>query len=458
MSGQAGRSKLYSIKPLINKFPEIKSPRRHVSFKEKFIWSGIALIIYLIMMQIPLHGAEIGAGEGFFGHMQYVLASEMGTLMQLGIGPIVTAGIMMQLLTGADLINLNLSNPQDKALFTGTQKILTILVAILQGSAFVFGGVIGAEATFGVQIWIVAQLVMGAAVVLFLDEMVSKYGFGSGISLFIAGSVSAQIFYQAFAPLTVEGEMVGAIPNFISALASGEAGAISDAFVRGQAPGATMPDMLGVFGAILIFLIVIYAVNTRVEIPLSYSEYGGMRGRYPIKFFYTSVIPIILAHVVITNFQILGGIIGGAFEGFVDEWLTAPQGVLAVSEAPLQAVFYLAVLVLLCMGFSWLWAKMTNMGPSDVADQLKRSGMSIPGFRKDTRMMEKILARYIKPVALLGGATVGLLSVGADFVGALSSGTGILLAASIIHRLYEEIAQEQLSEMFPAARRLLGND
>ncbi len=447
------RSSLYSLQSVINKLPEVKSPKRHVSFKEKFIWSAVALIIYLVMMQIPLHGMA-GTQADFFGHMQYVLASQMGTLMQLGIGPIVTSGIMMQLLTGADLINLDLNRPDDKALFTGTQKLLTILVAFLQGSAFVFGGVVQAP-TFGIKLWLVLQLVIGSMVVLFLDEMVSKFGFGSGISLFIAGSVSAQIFYQAFSPLSAEGlaGMSGAIPNFISALAEGTPSAIGDAVIRANAP-----DMLGVVGAIVVFLIVIYAVNMRVEIPLSYSEYGGMRGKYPIKFFYTSVIPVILSQVVLTNFKILGGLIGGSFDEFVSSWLSPPQGVQSVASEPLQALFYLVIVVLLCMGFSWLWAKMTGMGPSDVADQLKNSGMSIPGFRKDTRIMEKMLARYIKPVALLGGATVGLLSVGADFLGALSSGTGILLAASIIHRLYEEIAQEQLAEMFPSARRLLGDE
>ncbi len=456
MSGQPVRSRLYALEGLIQKLPEVQTPKRHVSFKEKFIWSGLALIIYLIMSQIPLYVLGVGAAEqpNIFNQLQYVLASRAGTLMQLGIGPIVTSGIIMQLLVGANLINLDLHNSRDKALFTGTQKILAIVVGTFQASAFVFSGLFTKVAPgMGAFIFLIAQLVIGVAVVLYLDELVSKYGFGSGISLFIAGGVSATVFYQALNPLQVQGAIGGAIPNFIGALSRGTPGALQSAFFRAGAP-----NMMGLIATIIVFLVVIYAVNIRIEIPLSYSQYGGMRGRYPIKFLYASVIPVILSTVVFTNFQILGRLIGDPVQSFVNTYLQSPQGIGQVAQAPLQAAFYMGALTLLCMGFAWLWVQMTNMGPSDVADQLKRSGMSIPGFRKDTRIMEKMLTRYIKPVTLLGGAFVGLLAASADFLGALSSGTGILLAVSIIYRLYEEIAQEQLSEMFPAARRLLGDE
>ncbi|KXB01157.1 hypothetical protein AKJ44_02885, partial [candidate division MSBL1 archaeon SCGC-AAA261F17] len=382
-----------------------------------------------------------------------VLASRAGTLMQLGIGPIVTAGIVMQLLVGAKIINLDLSHPRDKALFTGTQKILAVLVGIFQASAFVMAGSFGPIATMGGLriLFLIIQLTLGVLVVLYLDELVSKYGFGSGISLFIAGGVSATVFWQAFNFTAPQGIIRGAIPNFISALASGSPGAISTAFFRTPAP-----NMMGVIATIIVFFIVIYAETMRVEVPLAYSRYGGLRGRYPIKFLYASVIPVILSLVLFTNFRIIGRILGGPVQGFVSTYMVSPQGLGAVTADPLRAVVYMLILMGSCMAFAWLWVQMTNMGPRDVAQQLKRSGMSIPGFRRDTRIMEKRLARYITPVTLLGGAFVGALAAGANFLGALSSGTGILLAVSIIYRLYQEIARGRVSEMFPAARRLLG--
>ncbi len=459
MAGGPAKSKLYALEPLIRKFPEVRSPKRHVPFKEKMMWSAFALIIYLVMSEITLFGA--GEAANYFGQLQYVLASRAGTLMQLGISPIVTSGIIMQLLVGANLVNLDLHNGRDKALFTGTQKILALVVGAFQASAFVFSGSLTpAGAGLGTMLTLIFQLVVGVTAVLFLDEMVSKYGFGSGISLFIAGGVSATVFWQAFNPIATQGLFPGAIPNFIQALAQGSPAALSSAIFRTE-----YPSMLGVIATVVVFLIVIYAVNMRVEIPLSYSQYGGMRGKYPIKFLYASVIPVILATVVftnvsilarITNLSFLGTFDGGTVTGGLYYYLTAPQGITQVLAEPFRALFYLGALVLMCMGFSWLWVQMTNMSSQDVANKIKRSGMSIPGFRRDTKIMEKMLSRYIRPVTFLGGAFVGALAAGADFLGALGSGTGILLTVSILYRLYKEIAKEQLSEMFPAARRLLG--
>ena len=237
------RSKLYILEPLVRRLPEVTVPKRHVSFKEKFIWSGLALIVFLIMAEIPLYGMEPGMGLRL-GALQFVLASRMGTLMQLGIGPIVTAGIIMQLLVGAKLINLDLTDHDDRALFTGVQKMLAIVVGVVQSAALAFGGVFG-SVSLNAAIFLVIQLTAGVLAVIFLDELVSKYGFGSGISLFIAGGVAARVFWQAFNPLTPP----GAIPNFISALISGSPGAVSDAFFR-------TPGMMGVLATIFIFLLV----------------------------------------------------------------------------------------------------------------------------------------------------------------------------------------------------------
>jgi preprotein translocase subunit SecY len=82
--------------------------------------------------------------------------------------------------------------------------------------------------------------------------------------------------------------------------------------------------------------------------------------------------------------------------------------------------------------------------------------MLIPGFRRDIRVMEQVLSRYITVVTILGGAAIGALAATADFLGALGSGTGILLTVGIIYGLYEEIAREQVAEMFPAIRRFFG--
>jgi preprotein translocase subunit SecY len=142
--------------------------------------------------------------------------------------------------------------------------------------------------------------------------------------------------------------------------------------------------------------------------------------------------------------------------GGVVYYLDSPNGIHQVMADPPRAATYFVALVLLCMGFAWLWINMTGMGPRDIAEQLDRSDMLIPGFRRDIRVMEHVLSRYITVVTLLGGAFIGVLAAMADFLGALGSGTGILLTVGIIYGLYEEIARERVVEMFPAIRRFFG--
>jgi preprotein translocase subunit SecY len=435
------RSKIYVLEPLLRRMPEIAVPKRHVSFKEKFLWTVLALILFFIMAQIPLYGM-VGDPKEWLGQLRIIFASQMGTLMELGIGPIVTAGIILQLLVGSKVINLDLTNPEDRAMFTSTQKFLAITMGIFQGSMLVLAGQYGVGLDSARGLFILFQLALGATIVIFLDEIVSKYGFGSGVSLFIAGGVAMTIFWQAVNPAT------GVIPSFIGGLAGGEG--FIDAFFGPAAGGL---NMLGLVATLLVFFIVVYVESMRVEIPIAYGKFGGIRGRYPIKFLYTSNIPVILAMTVFANFRIISAVTGA-------EWLvyytSAPTGLGAVMADPLHMVIYTTILVGMAIGFGWLWVHMTGMGPRDVAMQLDRSDMLIPGFRRDIRVMERVLGRYIIPTAILGAAFVGFISAGADALGALGTGTGILLTVGIVHSLYQQIAREQVSEMFPAVRRLIG--
>jgi len=435
------KSKLYALEPVINRMPEVAVPKRRVTFKEKFMWTGIVLIVFFVMTQIPLYGIPQGQEvSDFFGQLRFVLASHAGTLMELGIGPIVTAGIIMQLLVGSKIIGLNLTNHEDRALFTGVQKLLAIGMGFFQGAMFVLSGRYGVGLGDPAGIFILVQLALGVVVVIYLDELVSKYGFGSGVSLFIAGGVAMTVLWQAVNPMT------GAIPNFIGSMLGGES--IADAFFR---PG--LPNMMGVVATTLVFLVVVYAESMRIEIPLAYGRFGGVRGRYPIRFLYTSNIPVILAMTVFANFRMLAAVLN-------TEWLsyytTPPNGLSTVAADPIQAVVYTIILVFVSMGFSLLWVNLTGMGPREIARQLDRSGMLIPGFRRDIRVMEWVLRRYIIAAAIMGGMFVGLISAGADILGALGTGTGILLTVGIIYRLYEEIARERVAEMFPAVRRFFG--
>src|SRR5918912_3846171 len=116
--------------------PQVPKPKKKVSLAEKFVWTGIALFAYLIMGQIPLYGVTSDPKFDFLQFARVIFAAQQGTLMELGIGPIVTAGLLMQLLKGSELIKLDFKNPDDRSLFTSATKIVTIIVICAEGGLY----------------------------------------------------------------------------------------------------------------------------------------------------------------------------------------------------------------------------------------------------------------------------------------------------------------------------------
>lgn len=449
-----------ALSPIMKILPEVSSPKRHISFRERITWSGIILALYFILAEIPLYGLPDSINDMFAG-FRTVLAGDSGTLLHLGIGPIVTAGIIMQLLAGSDLINVDLSTHKGKATFQGTQKILAVFLCFFEALLFAYAW--RYQVSSNMLIFLIVQMAIGAFVLLLMDEVVTKWGFGSGISLFIAARVSAQVFWQAFSPLRDDsGQFLGAIPDFISKIVSGDtAGILTRPY--------PYPDVASLLFTVAVFLLVVYFEAMRIEIPLSYGKYKGIRGRYPIKFIYASNIPMILTVALfanvrvfaqLTNWNILGTFSsdGNSVTGGLLYYLTAPNSLSGVYNEPIRGLVYLIIVVVFCVLFAKLWIELTNMGPKAVAKRLQGSGMQIPGFRKDIRILEKLLSRYIPQVTVMGGAFVGFIAVFADFTGALGTGTGILLTVGIVYRMYEDLAKEQASELFPALRQFLGKE
>src|ERR687884_477016 len=149
------------IKTTSNYVPQVPKPKKKISLTEKFVWTGIALVAYLIMAQIPLYGVTDDPRFDFLAFARVIFAAQQGTLMELGIGPIVTAGLLMQLLKGSNLIKLDFKNPDDRALFTSATKIVTIIVIVAEGALYgvsVYGPLVSTE-TPGIIYIVIAQLI-----------------------------------------------------------------------------------------------------------------------------------------------------------------------------------------------------------------------------------------------------------------------------------------------------------
>src|SRR3989338_3773117 len=189
-----------SYNSLLKKLPGVSSPIKKLSFSDKLKWTGLILFIYLLMTQVVVFGVD-RANVPRLAFLEIVLGSSFGSLVTLGIGPIVTASIILQLLVGSKIIPWDLKSQAGKARFQGTQKILAILFSIIE--AYIFTSFGAVPALPGAGIYVMVQLALGGIIVLFMDEVVTKWGFGQGVGLFILAGVSKGIVIGLFNPLTV---------------------------------------------------------------------------------------------------------------------------------------------------------------------------------------------------------------------------------------------------------------
>ena len=464
-------------KTLINNLPEVGGPtQKRLAFKEKLKWTLLTLILFFILGLMPLFGLGQNALQRF-EYLSIILAANFGSLISLGIGPIVTASIVLQLLNGSGIIKFDLTSPEGKKTFQGVQKLLAIFFIIFEAIIYVaMGGLAPSEAFVGtpiylqLQILLMFQLFLGGILILFMDEVISKWGFGSGISLFIAAGVSQQIFIQTFNWLPGPGGLsgvtysIGAIPALFQALAAGD-------------PTTAGIKLAALVSTILVFAVAVYAQAMKVEIPLSFGRVRGHGIRWPLAFIYTSNIPVILVSALMANMQLWGRLLqnwfgpnifarfsessGNIVGGFV-YWLQSPQIVNNIltrsvtGSQLIQAVVYMFFMICGSVVFSIFWVQTAGMDAKSQAKQIMSSGLQIPGFRRDQRVLESLLNRYIWPLTVMGAIAVGFLASIADLSGALSRGTGILLAVMIIYKLYEEIAKQHMMDMYPAMRKFMG--
>ena len=484
-----------TAEPVLTRMPSVTRPEGHVPFRRKLGWTAGVLVLYFFLTNIQLFGLDAGTQSDLFGRFRSILAGSQGSILQLGIGPIVTASIVLQLLGGADLLGLDTDDPRDQVLYQGLQKLLVVVMIVLTGAPMVFAGnflpanpAVGQSLGIGlqgVQGLLFLQIAVGGILILFMDEIVSKWGVGSGVGLFIIAGVSQQLVGGLFS-----WEALGGTPGFFPtwfAILTGGQEIASPLTAEGiQALLLGQGQLLALVTTVLIFAIVVYAESVRVEIPLSHARVKGARGRFPVKLIYASVLPMILVRALQANIQFAGRILNSTWNqmpawlgqysngqpvaGFFyylapiqtrNDWMWWLAGTTA---EPWQILIRVSVdLGIMVIGgaiFAIFWVETTGMGPEATAQQIQNSGMQIPGFRRNPQVVEKVMERYIPQVTVIGGALVGLLAVGANMLGTIGqvSGTGLLLTVSITYKIYEEIAEEQLMEMHPMMRQMFGSE
>jgi len=470
------------LDPLLNNLPEVQGPQqKRLSFKEKLKWTLMVLVLYFVMGAIPLFGVGEVIREQF-EFISLILGAKFGSIISLGIGPIVTGSIVLQLLQGSGLVKFDTASPEGRKRYQGVQKLTSFFFVVFEAFIYVYMNALPAQAGISPLV-VVFQLILGGIIIMFLDEVVTKWGFGHGISLFIAAGVSEEIFVRGFSWFHAgenQAEYIGAVPELIRALPLGDTTVVA-------------LKIAAIVATVLVFAMAVYGQAMKIEIPLRFGRIRGHGIRWPLSFIYTSNIPVILVAALLANLQLVARLFQnwvGKSQGvlfFISRYIIgqykensniAVSGILKWASIPggreglvgdiiksgftgvplnhyLQALTYMLFMIVGSVIFAIFWVQTSGMDAKSQAQQIMNSGLQMAGFRRDPRVLEYVLNRYIWPLTIMGGITVGFLASFADLAGALSRGTGILLAVMIIYKLYEEIAKQHMMDMHPAMRRFM---
>ncbi len=471
------------LSPVFRVLPEVPKPARRVSLRERLIWTAIVLVAYFTMAQIPLYGIG-GAGRQSQAllFLQVIMASRRGTLMELGIGPIVTAGIIWELIVGSQIVKLDLTTKEGRVLYAGVQKILALAFGAFEALAYIMGGAYGYLSSSAAAL-VFVQLMVATLIVLLMDEMLQKgWGLGSAVSLFIAAGVAQQIFWELFSPLGPLGDELyyGVVPSLAYALSKGMGGNWSLTMSL-LARRTGYPDVLGLLTMLGFVLLLTYLETMRINIPVVSTRFGGTRSMIPLKFLYVSNLPIILVSALYADIHIFARALWQRFnhdnsnpwlswlamynytdgrltpmKGSLVYYLTPPRTIWSLYEDPVHVAVYVALFLCLSVLFAVAWVATAGMDPKSQAEQLIKSELQVPGFRRSVKVLESLLSRYIWPLTILSGLIVGTIAVISDILGALGSGIGILLMVGILTQYHALLARERALEMYPMLSKLIG--
>ncbi|MFH1325738.1 MAG: preprotein translocase subunit SecY [archaeon] len=467
--------------------PEVGKPEdKRVSFGTKLKWTITVIVLFFILANISLYGLSSNALQRF-EYLAIILGTDFGSIISLGVGPIVMASIILQLLKGSKILDIDTTTPEGKKFYQGIQKLLVLFFIIFEAMVYVL--MQGLQAAPGFTYIVITQLVLGGLAIFYMSEVVDKWGFGSGVSLFIGAGISWRLFSSAFQFVNQQGR--NCLLEFSTTPCSGKVLVLLQAVIN-RYQFEFLSALAAIIATVLIFLLIVWAQSLKVEVPLSFGRIRGYGIKWPLSFFYTSVIPVIFTAALIATLQLFGGIFENAaapcvsgigectgisrfasYFGFLGHfiqgqpvsglafWLGSTNLVELIIRGGFLPIYLLQGVThtLFFMFFSTLfaiyWVKSGGMDAKTQAHNLASSGLQVAGFRQDERVLESILDRYIMPLTVMGGLAIGFLASITNLLGALIPGTAILLVIMIMFQFYQNIAQKHQTDMYPALRKFV---
>lgn len=457
---------LHMIKPLLSFIPDVVQPDRPSTFYERFIWTSFAILIYMIASQVPLFGIISNDKADPFYWMRMMMASNRGTLMDLGISPVVTASMIMQFFTMSEIIKVDFSIKEDKILHGAATRLISIIMTAGQAIVQVYTGFYGQPKELGTVycLLLIVQLIFSGLIIILLDELLQKgYGLGNGVNLFVAANVCENIIWKAFSPkvfFTGRGiEFEGSVIAFFHLLfvRKNKFEALYEIFFR-----QNLPNMFSFVSTILIFVLVIYLQQLKIELTTESTQVRGQTSKYPIKLLYTSTTPIYMQNLFVSHFCTISRLLfkwypNSKIVKLIGTWSSEgtgrmhpikglaylvfpPENIFEAFKRPFYFMLYLIIMFVSAAILCRAWIDVSDLSPAQAAKQLKRNNMTLKGHRG--LKTEETMRKYIPTAALLGGLCTSLVVLLSNLLDTIGSGTNIFLATSIVYQYMELFAKE----------------
>lgn len=459
---------LLLVKPFIPILPQVKSPIRMPSLREKLIWTVLTILIYLVASQIPLYGILTTNIEDHTQWLRILIASSRGTLMDLGTGPVVTASIIMQLLTSSKIIDPDFSIKEDKMLCDSLQKLIALLLTVGQAVVQIITGFYGPLETLTKAscCLIVFQLVISGILVILLDELLQKgYGIGNGVNLFIVSNICERIVWNAISPkvfytgrgLEFEGCLVAMVHLLVAR--RNKLSALYEIMWR-----ENLPNLSSLIFTFMIFAFVVYIQSVRVELPIISRKHKGITSSYPISLMYSSTNPILFQSTIVTQFFNISRLLYkffpknlivrlfGVWEqkakvGFAPVsglcyYIFPPNSYSEIFSRPIFFFLYCTIMLLSSAFLAVSLLESQEEHAEVVFKRIKAQDMQLKGIR-DSNAVEK-LNEYIPTAAFLSGFLTSFVVLFCDLFSVIGSGSNVFLAASIVNQYIKLVAKESL--------------
>ena len=388
--------------------------------RKKILFTLVIILLYRLGNAVPVPYVDIDALGQYFNQMQNTVlgllnvmsggAFSNATIFALSIQPYINASIIMQLLCIAIPALERMSKEEGeegKKKIASITRYTTVAIGLIQGFAYYYmimkSGFLTAD---GSGVWaaivIILTFTSGSALIMWLGEQITEFGIGNGISIILFASIVSRF------PTSLYQMVTNAVNGTV----------------------AWWVDLLLLIGALAMIVLIVLINDSERRIPVQYAKrvvgrkmYGGQSTHLPMKVNMSGVLPIIFAQSIASLAPTIA-----AFTGHADSWWASTTSLL-----------YAAIYFVLIIFFAYFYSTI-QFNPVEVANNLKKNGGYIPGFRPGKPTSE-FIKKVLNKITLFGAIYLGIIAVvpilishfstTADLSGISLGGTSIIIVVGV---------------------------